>query len=249
MFGGKMRHTLKQAGKKINCGKRLNKNSLGVKLEFLLCRFLRDRRCFREKTAGLTNLEKMSKLAACGKQRMPPALKEEPLLDMRVKAKMSVSCVTERGRGHWSSEPFLERVAGITWDYPSWLEDWGLGRTRICNMHRVTQFVLPFLSRALKLRLNIYGDLCEQMWHYLMFLLSLLCFSGSAERQLSAGGVPDPTSTGALLDPTETFFFPHTDALTWSHSVRVAIEMTRNHVFCHRISCRLRDLLTVLSWV
>lgn len=43
--GGKMRHTLKQAGERINCGKRLNKHSLGVKLEFLLCRFRRDRRC------------------------------------------------------------------------------------------------------------------------------------------------------------------------------------------------------------
>lgn len=36
----------------------------------------------------------MSKLAACGQQRMPPALKVEPLLDMRAKATTSVSCVT-----------------------------------------------------------------------------------------------------------------------------------------------------------
>lgn len=69
-------------------------------------------------------------------------------------------------------------------------------------------------------------------------------FSGSAELQLSAGGVPDPNSPGARLDPTETFPFR---ALTSRHSVRVAIEMARNHVFCHRISCRLRDRLTVLS--
>lgn len=38
-------------------------------------------------------------------------------------------------------------------------------------------------------------------------VVDAVCFSGSAELQLSAGGVPDPTSPRALLDPTETFFF------------------------------------------
>lgn len=130
------------------------------------------------------------------------------------------------------------------WEFPSWLEDWGLGRTRICNMHS-DPICTPFFEQSIKVA---FKHSWRPVWANVTLsdvsVVVVVCFSESAELQLSAG-VPDPTSPAALLDLTETFFFPW----TWSHSLRVAIEMTRNHVFCHRISCRLRDLLTVLSWV